>query len=221
MKQSLRRFFQHSTTSTTTSTRICQVLVPFATGSEDIELSAITDTLRRAEIKVILASIESNQIPITLSRGLKIYPDDTLQNLINCKFDAIVLPGGMPGAQLLSSDSTLLQILKAHQKDYKLIGAICASPAIILAQHGLLVGKKNVTCYPTFAEMMPVSISTESVAVDKNLITSQGPATAIVFALQIVAALKGYNVSEQIGKAMLVDPIELEKINKRNITREI
>ena len=219
MKQSLRRlFFQNVTTSTTT--RICQVLVPIATGSEDIELSAITDTLRRAEIKVTLASIESNQIPITLSRGLKIYPDDTLQNLGNTTFDAIVLPGGLSGAQLLYSDSTLLQILKRHQKDYKLIGAICASPAIILAQHDLLIGKKNVTCYPTFAEMMPVSISTESVAVDKNLITSQGPATAIVFALQIVAALQGFNVADRVGKAMLVDPIEMEKIKNRNITRE-
>jgi len=68
--------------------------------------------------------------------------------------------------------------------------------------------------------MMPVSISTESVAVDKNLITSQGPATAIVFALQIVAALQGFNVAERVGKAMLVDPIEMEKIKNRNITRE-
>ena len=190
----------------------CRVLVPVATGSEDIEVTAITDTLRRADIDVVLASLEPTK-NVTLSRGVTIIPDvNGLGTLVNSKFDAIVLPGGLAGAKLLSGDTHLLQMLR---KNDGLTAAICASPALVLAQHGLLNGKTNITCYPTFANMMPVAISIDSVAVDGNLITSRGPATAILFSLQIVAALRGFSVAEKVGEGMLIETEELVKIKDR------
>jgi 4-methyl-5(b-hydroxyethyl)-thiazole monophosphate biosynthesis len=191
----------------------CRVLVPFATGSEDIELSAITDTLRRADVDVTLASIETNVTSITLSRGLSIIPDvKGLNTLVNTSFDAIVLPGGVVGAKTLSSDSSLLHLLKNNRG---ILGAICASPAIVLAHHGLLSGKTNVTCYPSFKDKLPVKISNDSVTVDGKLITSRGPATAILFSLQLVAALRGFDVAEKVGTDMLVEQVELDKIKSR------
>lgn len=201
-----------STQAAVRTTR-CRVLVPFATGSEDIELSAITDTLRRAEIDVTLASIETNVTSIMLSRGLSVIPDvKGLNTLVNTSFDAIVIPGGVVGATMLSSDSSLLQLLKYNRG---ILGAICASPAIVLAHHGLLSGKTNETCYPSFADKMPVKISNDSVTVDGKLITSRGPATAILFSLQVVAALSGFDVAEKVGIGMLVEQVELDKIKRR------
>lgn len=56
-------------------------------------------------------------------------------------------------------------------------------------------------------DKLPVTISTasklERVVVDDKCITSQGPATAIDFAVQIISVLLGDAKAKEVGKAML------------------
>ena len=68
----------------------------------------------------------------------------------------------------------------------KIISAICASPALVLAPLGLLDGKK-ATCYPGCEEQFTkkVVFSEERVVADGNIITSRGPGTAIEFSLEL------------------------------------
>ena len=63
----------------------------------------------------------------------------------DCKGDwnAIVCPGGMPGATNLADSQTLSDLLRSQQKSGRIIAAICASPAVILAPIGLLNGKQS------------------------------------------------------------------------------
>ena len=52
----------------------------------------------------------------------------------------------MPGAEYLRDCAPLISILEKQKADGKLYGAICASPAVVLASKGL-VGE-GATCFP-------------------------------------------------------------------------
>lgn len=60
-----------------------------------------------------------------------------------------------------------------------------------------------MTCYPGMQKNLKRA-STDRVVVDGKCVTSQGPATAIEFALQLVACLQGSAKAETTGKAMLL-----------------
>ena len=70
-----------------------------------------------------------------------------LKDCLANEYDAIVLPGGMPGAKLFHECTPLVDLLKKQNAAGKIVAAICASPAVVLAQNGLLDGKKAL-CYP-------------------------------------------------------------------------
>eukprot|EP01084_Bolivina_argentea_P072743 132060_1 len=124
----------------------------------------------------------------------------------------ICLPGGMPGAANLQNDKTLTSLITDHLNNPDFVlGAICAAPAVVLSQHGLLKGL-NATCYPVdkFKDMfknngvtyqnVPVVIAPTKSAV---VVTSQGPGTALEFAFVLVHLLFGFKPANKIANGML------------------
>ena len=61
-----------------------------------------------------------------------------IDDCIDESWELIACPGGMPGAMNLRDSVSLRTLLTKQSDDNKLIGAICASPAVILAHHGLI-----------------------------------------------------------------------------------
>jgi 4-methyl-5(b-hydroxyethyl)-thiazole monophosphate biosynthesis len=97
----------------------------------------------------------------------------------------------------------LTELLKEQDKAKRLIAAICAAPAVVLAHHGLLKGHK-ATCYPSAQDKLPdKSAAGQRVVVDGLLLTSQGPGTALEFVLAIVEALFGAERKKQVAEPML------------------
>jgi 4-methyl-5(b-hydroxyethyl)-thiazole monophosphate biosynthesis len=179
-----------------------KVLVPIANGTEEIEAACIIDTLRRAGAEVTVASVEALQV--TASRGMKLVADAGISDCVNQTYDCIALPGGMPGAEHLRDSTPLIKLLKQQKQSGRLYGAICASPAVALQPHGLL-DKTRATCYPGMRdELDPTCASSEAVVVDNNCVTSQGPGTAIAFALKLVELLFGARKAREVAGAMLV-----------------
>ncbi|MBW8001585.1 MAG: DJ-1 family protein [Planctomycetes bacterium] len=177
-------------------------LVAIADGIEEIEAVCIIDVLRRGGVDVTVASVGGLQIEA--SRGVKLVADALISDCVEKSFDLIALPGGMPGAEHLRDCPELIELLKQQNEQGKLYGAICASPAVVLLGHGLLEGKK-ATCHPAFAEKLGDAESAEQrVVVDGNCVTSQGPGTAIEFALVLVEKLLGKEKAESIAKPMVV-----------------
>lgn len=178
------------------------VLVPVADGSEEIESVTIIDTLVRAGAVVTVASV-ADGLEVKCSRGVIIKADCRLAECEQRDWDAVVCPGGMPGATHLKESEALEAILKKQASEGRIVAAICAAPAVVLASHGLLEGRK-ATCYPAnaFTAQIPELVD-EKVVVDGNLITSQGPATSMAFALQLVDSLFGSAKAEEVGKGML------------------
>ncbi|MFH1782457.1 MAG: DJ-1 family glyoxalase III [Candidatus Omnitrophota bacterium] len=178
------------------------VLLILAEGFEDIEAVTAIDILRRAQIEVTVAGL--TDIKVKGARGTVVLADKKL-NDAGDDFDALILPGGMPGATNLSRSAKVTSLIKEMYEKEKLIAAICAAPAVVLAPLGILKGK-NATCYPGMEDSFDkdVSYKEDDVVADKNIITSRGPGTAILFSLKIVEILVGKEVSEKIRKATLV-----------------
>ena len=134
---------------------VMKVLVPIADDSEDIETACITDVLARAGAEVTTASVMDGRLQVKLARGLKGTADCAIADCVASKWDAICCPGGMPGAEHLRDSAPLKALLEA-QATGGVTAAVCASPAVVLATHGLLKDGKG-TCYPApkFKEAVP------------------------------------------------------------------
>ncbi len=176
-----------------------KVLVAIADGTEELEAVTIIDVLRRAKADVTVASVGAKQV--TASRAVNLVADALISECIGNTYDLIALPGGMPGAEHLRDSSQLADMLKAQADSGRLYAAICASPAVALKPHRLLKDKK-ATCYPSLHSELD-NPQQEKVVVDGNCITSQGPATALEFALKLVELLFDKQKSQEIAKAML------------------
>lgn len=178
-----------------------KVLIPIATGSESLETVALVNVLRRADIDVTLASITAEPV-VAGTRGIALVADALFTNVAAQDFDAIVLPGGEKGAAALGAHAGLMDKLKRQRIAHRWYGGICAAPALALAPHELLDGKK-ATCYPAFREKLMHYVDLP-VVVDGHCVTSQGPATALAFGLKLVELLSGPEKSRSVAAAMLV-----------------
>lgn len=176
------------------------ILVPVATGIEEIECVTIIDVLRRADIDVRVCSIEDREI--IGAHGIKIVADSLFLDEVLEDYDALVLPGGSEGAERFYDYSPLVQSLTSFVKTGQLVGAICASPALVLARAGLLDSVK-ATCYPEYKSKLQ-HYQDERVVIDGNIITSQGPGTAFDFAFKLVEILAGAKISHKIKTGMLL-----------------
>ena len=181
-----------------------KVLVPLAKGFEEIEAVSIIDVLRRADIEVIVASLNSNNI-VKGANNISISTEIEIKDVAVDELDMIVLPGGVEGTYALADDENVQSILKEMDSKGKNIGAICAAP---YALHKAGVLKQNYTCYPSFEEYIRADGymgDKSKVIEDSNVITSRGPATAICFALAIVKNLKGEEVFKALQSGILAD----------------
>ena len=182
------------------------VLVPIADGTEEMEAITIIDCLRRAGIDVTVASVMDTQ-QITAANGTRIVADCLIEDCASNSFDMITLPGGIPGANNLADSKTLALLLKDQAQSERWVTAICASPAVVLGAQGL-TADKSATCYPGFESGLVeggASVQEDKVVVDGKLITSRGPATALPFALELIAQLCGTEKSQEIAAGLLAN----------------
>lgn len=179
-----------------------KVLVFLADGFEEIEALSVADVLRRASLKCDLCSIKDEFVRGT--HNIIIQSDCIIDNIDQDEYDAIVLPGGLPGADNLLDKRVKDIAIKFNDED-KIVAAICAAPQT-LEQFGILDDKK-CTSYPGFIKGREKVnyLEDQIVVVDKNIITSRGPATALEFAFKILEELGYKDKAEEIKKDMLVD----------------
>ena len=180
-----------------------KALVLLAPGCEEMEAVILMDVLRRGGIEVVGAGLESGVL--TASRGVKIEPDLPLDALETAKdFDLLVLPGGLPGTEALLADVRVRDLVLYYAATPgRLLAAICAAP-LVLDAHGLLAGK-TFTCFPGLRDRIESKgWSAEPVVEDGELITSQGPGTAMAFALRLVRRLAGEDAEESVAEGLLL-----------------
>lgn len=185
-----------------------RALVCLAPGTEETEAVTTIDLLVRGGISVTIASVASDgDLTITCSRGVKLLADAPLVEVADGEFDIIVLPGGLKGAECFRDSPLLVETVRQFHLSGRIVAAICAAAGTVLVPHELFP-VANMTGFPGLKETIP-----ESQWQDKrivwdprvNLLTSQGPGTAIDFALKIIDLLvsreKAHEVSQQLVMA--------------------
>ncbi|OCG21686.1 MULTISPECIES: DJ-1 family glyoxalase III [unclassified Gilliamella] len=185
-----------------------QALVFLSNGCEETEAVTTIDLLTRADIKVTTASI-SNIREIECSRGVTILAKKTILDIQYIDFDVVILPGGVKGAENFRDCPLLIEKLKQTHQSGGIVAAICASPAMVLQHHNLFP-HADMTGYPTTKEAFK-NWKNDRVYFDEpnKVITSQGPATSIDFALKIIDVLLGRIKAAEVAR-QLVLPLGIE-----------
>jgi 4-methyl-5(b-hydroxyethyl)-thiazole monophosphate biosynthesis len=174
------------------------VIVPLADGFEEIEAFAPVDLLRRAEIEVIVATLNDNR-HATGRSGITAHGDAALKDVLGREYDLVFLPGGA-GVKLLRADPRVLEIVKRQHAAGRWLAAICAAPTV-LHDAGLLLGQRYTAHYSVASEL-PAILSHERVVTDGKITTSRGAGTAVEFGLHLVGLLASPSKAEEISKAI-------------------
>ena len=179
-----------------------------AEGFEEIEALATVDILRRGGVDVKTVSITYDRTVVG-AHGIPVVADWERDEFDGCSVpggDAMVFPGGLPGAKYLSVDEFLMKFMKKHYAAGGVVAAICAAPGLVVSQLPSLEGLR-FTCYDGF-EDAPMSkggqYTGEPAVADGNLITGRGPGCAVRFALAVLAELRGKEVAEKVEAGLLV-----------------
>jgi protein DJ-1 len=145
---------------------------------------------------------------VTCSRGVKIVPDLRLPDLAGGKaleeYDAIVVPGGAKGAEIISANEDVTKLLAAFYGKGKIVACICAGT---LAAKAAGIGQDSaITSHPSVKAQLEkdYNYKEDRVVISENLITSRGPGTAFGFALAIVEALVGVEKRKEIEEPMIL-----------------
>lgn len=179
-----------------------KAIVFLANGFEEMEALETVDILRRGGIEVTTVSITTDPVVIG-AHNVPVTADTTLNNALLNDADALILPGGMPGASNLNDSEAVKEALLGQYREGRIVAAICAAP-MVLGGLGLLKGRK-ATCYPGFEpKLIGANVTGEAVEVSDNVITGKGPGLVMNFGLALVAAIKNDAVAEEVAAGLLL-----------------
>ncbi len=163
------------------------LIIPSANFQDD-EFAQPLGLLKNQGVIVTVASTTLDEV--TGMNGAKTKPDVLLKEVSVEGFDAIVFIGGS-GAMEYVDDPLAHTIAREAIAKNKIVGGICLAPRI-LASAGVLKDKK-ATVYPTEGDKLKacgVNYTAKPVERDGNVITADGPGSAVAFGEALVAALK-------------------------------
>ncbi len=176
-----------------------------AEGFEEVEALTPADFFHRTGIDVKLVSVDNVDM-VTSSHNITVKAHAKLKDILQEKFDVVILPGGVPGAANLGENEAVIDFIRQKQEEGAIIGAICAAPACVLAQHGFLKSRPY-TCNPSFVEkaekMTGHAAKQERVVVDGSIVTSRSSGTAAEFTHTIISLLLGKETADDVMKKNL------------------
>lgn len=182
-------------------------LICLAPGSEEMEAVTTIDLLVRGGIAVTTASVASDgERVITCSRGVKLLADAPLVEVADGDYDVIVLPGGLKGVECMRDNPLLVETVRQFHLSGRIVAAICAAASTVLVPHEIFpIG--NMTGFPGLKETIPEEQWQDKRVVwdpRVNLLTSQGPGTAIDFGLKIIDLLVGREKAHDVASQLVM-----------------
>ena len=174
------------------------VYILLADGFEEAEALVPADLLRRAGAEVKLVGV-TGQV-VTGAHGIAVVSDLTVEQAQAEGMELLVIPGGLPGVTNVAASAKAMELVEAASESDCYLAAICAAPSIVLGPVGILNGRK-ATCYPGMETGMTGAQAQkgQSVVVDGDVITGEGPGAAFDFGLKLVEVLKGTETMQQVA----------------------
>ena len=181
--------------------KACVIL---AEGFEEVEAVTPIDYLRRAGVEVIVLGV--GDIPIPGSHGIEVRAEALLDGAAAvADWDLVVVPGGGVGAKNIAASKEAVALIQTHFAKGRLLGAICAAPAVVLhGACGILAGR-TFTGYPgTEAQVSGATYLPERVVIDGKLVTARAAGCAGEFARSLVALLVGKEAAADLAAKVLL-----------------
>ena len=181
------------------------VYIFLADGFEESEALLPADILKRAGLDVCLVCITADKL-VASSHGFKIMADAVFTEIDLTQAAALIMPGGMPGAQNLCDFAPLREAIIKQNERSGLLCAICAAP-MTLGAAGVLKDKR-ATCYPGFEKYLDgAEYTRELCTVDGNITTGKGPAAAFIYGFCLLAQLTSEEKAQEVKEGMLINEL--------------
>ena len=173
----------------------------FTDGYEEIEALAVVDLLRRAQVEVLMVSV-NDEAYATSSRGdIVVKMDADISAVDFDGLEMIILPGG-PGVGGFEKSSLLMeQIARFHEQE-KPIAAICAAPGV-LGRMGLLAGRRACSYPSVEGDLRGATVVKDKVVRDGHIFTARGMGCSIDFGLALVAYFKGDEAARELTEKIV------------------
>lgn len=166
---------------------MAKVAVLMIEGFEESETIQIVDLLARAGMACTTFRFQDDEF-VRSMQGMLIKSDAVFGPEV-LEFDAIVVPGGRTAAAPLIANEQVMSTLRAFDEAGKLVCGMCSGTTVLEAA-GVLAGKRATGYTGYAAKLTSTDFVADEVAVwDRNVVTSQGPATPYPFAFKIMEAL--------------------------------
>jgi 4-methyl-5(b-hydroxyethyl)-thiazole monophosphate biosynthesis len=187
-----------------------KVLLILAEGFEVLEASAFIDVmgwnLEEGDRSTQLFTCGLKK-EITSTFNQKFVVDFLINEIDVNAYDALAIPGGFEqyGFYKDAYNDEFLDLIRSFKEQNKIIASICVG-ALPLGRSGVLKGK-NGTTYNTSARQgelqgFGVNVVNEPIVIDKNIITSCGPSTAIDVAFLLLQHLTSQKNTDEVRKLM-------------------
>lgn len=154
---------------------------------EGSEFKEPKEIFEREGVKIIVACSTLSEATSMGIYSLIVKPDILINDIIVKEFDAVVFVGGW-GSSEYFDNPVAHKIAKQALDQKKILAAICIAPCI-LANAGLLEGKKATAFQSCDLKAKGAIATGKNVERDGNIITANGPAAAEKFGETIVSAL--------------------------------
>ncbi len=166
-----------------------------ADGSEQVEVTAPRDALKRAGATVLVCSPDGDDVRgyHYIEPGDQIPVDESISGLDPADIDALVLPGGLGGPDTLRKEKAATDLVRSAFERNCLVGVICHGPWLLV--DAVVIEGRTLTCVRQLANDVRnagAQYVDEDVHVDRNgnvLVSSRNHDTAPQFAQALVEEL--------------------------------
>ncbi len=189
-----------------------KVLLFLPQGFEEYEAGVFTDVIGWSRV---LGNEPVDMITTGLRPEIKckwnfnVRPEIEFDKIDTKDYDALAIPGGFEDAGFYEDvfDERFLNLIREFDKDGKIIAAVCAA-AMPVGKSGVLSGR-NATTYDLYDGFrrkqlanFGANIQDKHMVVDKNIITSTGPATGIDVSFKLLEMLTSTKNVDEVKKYM-------------------
>jgi protein deglycase len=176
-----------------------KILLFLAQGFEEYEASVFTDVIGWSRVygnKPVNLVTTGLRPEIKCTWNFIVRPELEFEKINVQEFDALAIPGGFEKAGYYQDayDERFLNLIREFDKQGKIIASICVA-ALPIGKSAVLKGRKATT-YDLLDGVrrkqladFGAEVLDESIVIDKNIITSTGPSTAIDVAFILLEML--------------------------------
>ncbi|MCK4551421.1 MAG: DJ-1/PfpI family protein [Tenericutes bacterium] len=169
-----------------------------ADGFEDMEALGTIALLRRAGIKVEIASV-FNKKTVVGSQGVQVIVDKPMKRVKASDYDGLFIPGGAHSFVLRETETVKKLVLEFYEQK-KWLMAICAAPTVFGIM-GIMDSRKYISFPGTEREMKKAIRVNEASAVrDGIFITGRSVGVIYDFVFEIIKAVFNQKAVEELKK---------------------